>query len=203
MKGTALGSWLARDFSNRLMKLSIPMSRRNGQDIREYYGLSYHDPNFNPGKAVVPGTGKTVAQLETEGKSFGLERYQAFYSASSNVPTERHTVPSIDGACGWSSVERIANAIGVTLEWHKPVGKQSKNRDIWTAHVAEDWQPGRGGEGMMGIDWITEYRTVGSCIPYEIVRAHLPLSCREEQALWFILMGFEPYPREDDLQEVS
>jgi hypothetical protein len=138
MRGTCLGDWLAQAFSDRLLKLQIPMSRRNGEDVREYYGLSYHDPNFNPGKAVVPGTNKTVEEREKSGDSIGLERYQAFYRESSNVPTERHTVPSIDGACGWSSVERIANAIGVTLEYHPT---RSRNQSLWTAHVVEDWQP--------------------------------------------------------------
>jgi len=57
---------------------------------------------------------------------------------------------------------------------------------------------------MTGIDWIAEYRTGSNTpIPYEIVRAHLPLSYREEQALWFILMDFEPYPRTKALQEAD
>lgn len=93
---------------------------------RSLYGLTFHDPDYDPSKAVI-GTdctdrtlgdgaeGKTVEQAEQDGESFGLERYQAFYKASSKVPTERHRVPSIDGACGFSSVTRIAEAIGLRV----------------------------------------------------------------------------------------
>ena len=128
MQGTALGDWIARIFKDDLLKLEIPMSRRNGQDVQEYYGLSFHDPNYNPGSYVPEpdgiltheeDRGKTVDQLEKEGKSLGLDRYQAFYRASSSVPTERHTVPLIDGACGMSSVEKIINAIGFELAYLK------------------------------------------------------------------------------------
>jgi hypothetical protein len=104
------------------------VDRHDGKVVSEgryFYGLSFHDPNFDPGKAVI-GTdcddrtmtnngeakGKTVEQAEKDGETIGLERYQAFYRASSKVPTERHTVPLIDGACGFSSVERIMKAIG-------------------------------------------------------------------------------------------
>ena len=135
MKGTALGNWVAGRFSDELMKLEIPMSRRNGEDVQEYYGLSYHDPKFDPGKAVIGdgaddrtigknAEGKTVEQAEADGESLGLERYQAFYRASSRVPTERHTVPLIDGACGFSSVERIINALGYELEYVHQTAKE-------------------------------------------------------------------------------
>lgn len=93
------------------------------------YGLTFHDPNYDPGKAVigkdcsdrtltkddVGSEGKTVADAEKSGNSFGLERLQAAYKASSKFATKRHTIPSIDGACGISSVMKIANAIGISL----------------------------------------------------------------------------------------
>jgi hypothetical protein len=115
MEGTVLGSWIARVFSPELLKLD-----------KEYYGLTFHDPNYDPGKAIISkdcldrtlsgkSEGKTVEQAEKDGESLGLERYQAFYMASSPVPTETHTVPWIDGACGKSSVEKIINAIGFKL----------------------------------------------------------------------------------------
>ncbi|RPI52623.1 MAG: hypothetical protein EHM49_05270 [Deltaproteobacteria bacterium] len=97
MEGTALGNWIARAFKNELLKLKIPMHRRNGQDVQEYYGLSFHDPN---------------------------------YGASSKVPTERHTVPLIDGACGKSSVENILNAIGLELVYLKGTRNLSLYRMI-------------------------------------------------------------------------
>lgn len=111
---------------------------RTVDDGRYFYGLTFHDPDFDPGKAVIGrdasdrtfggAEGETVEQAEAAGKSLGLERYQAFYSASSKVPTSRHTVPSIDGACGFSSVERIMAAIGLKLEWIK---QRSRKTDLY------------------------------------------------------------------------
>jgi hypothetical protein len=112
MQGTCLGSWLACHAKDRLLKLK-----------QEFYGLTFQDPDFDPGKAVVGegcddrtfderGKGKTVEQAEQDGDSVGLERYQAVYRASSKLPSERHTIPHIDGACGFSCVERIGNAVG-------------------------------------------------------------------------------------------
>jgi hypothetical protein len=63
--------------------------------------------------------------------SFGLERLQAAYSASSKTPTKRHTVPNIDGACGFRCVEDIAKAIGLRLE---RVRTRGKSQSIYTLH---------------------------------------------------------------------
>jgi len=113
-------------------------------DGRYFYGLTFHDPNYDPSKAVIgvdctdrtlshdDHEGETVEQAEDAGVSFGLERYQAFYSASSKVPTERHTVPLIDGACGMSSVEKIAQAIGLSLEWLP--GRKNRKDDLYLLH---------------------------------------------------------------------
>lgn len=97
-------------------------------DGRCFYGLTFHDPDFDPGKAII-GTdatdrtlgkdakGKTVEDAEKNGVSVGLERYQAFYQASSSTPDATHRVPLIDGGCGFSAVEKIMDAIGLKLEW--------------------------------------------------------------------------------------
>jgi hypothetical protein len=90
----------------------------DGQTIsygRYFYGLTFHDPDFNPGKAKIGAEGKTVEQAEKDGESLGLERYQAFYRASSRVADKQHRIPRIDGACGFDSVLRILNAIGLSL----------------------------------------------------------------------------------------
>ena len=95
-------------------------------DGRYFYGLTFHDPDYDPGKAVIGkdcsdrtlgdgAVGKTVEQAETAGVSFGLERYQAIYSSSSKVPTARHTFVSVDGGCGFDSVRKIAEAIGLSV----------------------------------------------------------------------------------------
>lgn len=99
------------------------------QDGRSFYGLTFHDPNYDASKAVIgrdcsdrtlthpdgSSEGKTVGEAEAAGVSVGLERLQATYKASSKHATERHTVPSIDGGCGESCVLDVARAIGITL----------------------------------------------------------------------------------------
>lgn len=127
MRGTCLGDYVARAYSDRLKAL----------DGARFYGLTFHDPDFDPGKAPVegpgmfgsPATGRTVEEREKAGESLGLERYQAFYRASSKHATKRHTVPLIDGACGFSSVERIMEAIHLRLERVRT--KESKSEDVY------------------------------------------------------------------------
>jgi hypothetical protein len=113
MEGTVIGNYIARRFSAELCKLSIPHTTRNGEPVQEYYDLTFRDPNYNPASALVEG--ETVEAREAAGKSLGLERYQAFHSDTSRVPTERHTVPMIDGGCGLRAVEEIIRAVGCTL----------------------------------------------------------------------------------------
>jgi hypothetical protein len=109
---------------------------------RYFYGLTYHDPNYDPADAVIgidasdrtiggEAKGMTVGEAEAAGKSLGLERYQAIYSASSKHPTKRHTVPSIDGGCGMRCVEDIAKTIGITLEY---VPTRKKHDSIYILH---------------------------------------------------------------------
>lgn len=124
MQGTCLGDFIARKYADRLNKLKINKTAKYKDG--HLYGLSYHDPNYDPGKATIEG--ETIEEREKAGKSLGLERYQEFYSASSKVPTKRHVVPSIDGACGISSVQRIIEAIDLQLEY---VPVQSKNLTIY------------------------------------------------------------------------
>ena len=104
MKGVALANWMEKEFKAELLKLT-----------REFYGLSFHVPDYDPGKAVI--NGQTVEEREKEGKTIGLERYQSFYSASSKIPTKRHTIPLLDGGCGFSCIENILTAIGYKLRY--------------------------------------------------------------------------------------
>lgn len=111
-----------------------------------FYGLTFHDPNYDPGKAVIgeavhdrtlgtEGAGLTVSEAEARGVSLGLERYQAIYAASSRWHTERHTVPSIDGACGMSSVQAIGRAIGLTFQ---DMRTRSRNISVILLTVEDD-----------------------------------------------------------------
>ena len=97
MKGTCFGSWIEKEFKKDLLKFK-----------QDFYGLTYHDPNWQPSKEII--------KREEEGKSLGLERYQDFYKQSSKLPTEKNTIPQIDGACGFRSVEKILNHLGLNIE---------------------------------------------------------------------------------------
>jgi hypothetical protein len=137
MEGTVLGNWIARAFNDELLKLEMPTYTINREEARGFYGLSFHDPNFDPGKAKPPygppvfgkegDEEKTIEELEAENKSLGLERYQAFYAASSPVPTERHTVPLLDGACGKSEMLKVLAALGYFLQFIS----ERKNNSTW------------------------------------------------------------------------
>lgn len=150
MKGTALGDFIARNYADRLRrrisaepvpcdgcegrgyypisdgsKVECHRCGGTGKRVPEYYGLSFHDPDYDPGKAIITtGFGgdpldkpMTVEEAEKAGESLGLDRYQAFHSASTKFPDEKHRIPLIDGACGFSSVEKIAEAIGLHIEY--------------------------------------------------------------------------------------
>jgi len=104
MQGTCLADYIAAQYANRLL-----------DNNEEFYGLSYEDPTFDPGKAVLPD-GRTLEEQEASGMSLWLLRCQAWDQATSRKPTERHTVPIIDGGCGFSAVERIIGAIGLRLQ---------------------------------------------------------------------------------------
>ena len=96
MQGTCLGDWIAKEFEKGLLKFK-----------QDFYGLTYHNPNWQP-------TDETIEKEKKDG-FVGLARYQDFYKQSSKLPTEKHTIPQIDGACGFSSVEKILNNLGFKI----------------------------------------------------------------------------------------
>ncbi len=96
MIGTCLGSWAEKQFSSELLKLK-----------KEFYGLTYHDPNWKPSDQCLE-----IEKNDELSKLTGLAQYQDFYKQSSKVPTDKHIVPLIDGACGVESVKKILSAIG-------------------------------------------------------------------------------------------
>lgn len=99
MEGTVLGNYIAYAFADKLMKLTEPC---------QFGNLTYHNPNWKPTQDTL--------DKEQAGESFGLERYQDFYKQSSKVPTEVHTIPMIDGTCGFSTVTQLMEKIGLTLK---------------------------------------------------------------------------------------
>ncbi len=108
MVGTCFGDWVAATFVPQLNKLTT-----------KFYGLTFHDPNFDAAKVVVKETGRTVEEMEKAGTSLGLDRYQQTMWASSPVPTATHTEPQIDGGCGLDAVRTIFEAIGGKIKWVK------------------------------------------------------------------------------------
>lgn len=132
--GTVVGNWISSTFPKELCKLK-----------KEFYGLRFYDPKYDPLDAVLEkcddiftahnDVGKTFRQIQSEGKVVDLDIIRACYRASSEIATKRHTVPSIDGACGFSSVLKIFHAIGLTLR--KLHGGRKSKTEIY---LIEKWE---------------------------------------------------------------
>ncbi len=73
MEGSCFGDWIA-SHKHRLRRLRD-----------SYYGLTWHDPNYNPNQAIVDG--QIIAEAEKGGAFVDLDRYQAFFKESSPLPT--------------------------------------------------------------------------------------------------------------------
>lgn len=141
MRGTVLGKFIATEFNDKLLTIPMQRTTRHGDKETGFYGLTFHDPTYDPGKAIIEkpcelmggNAGDTVEQREKAGESIGLERYQAFYKASSPIPTEKHKVALIDGACGEDAVRKIITAMGYDLERIS----DKKSEDIYILSVAK------------------------------------------------------------------
>lgn len=101
MQGTALAQFIESEFKEELVK-----TIKN-----EYYGLCFFDPNWKPSAECLEQEKKDELTKLT-----GLARYQDFYKQTSKIPTKKHILPTINGACGVNSVERILNALGYVFK---------------------------------------------------------------------------------------
>ena len=102
LEGTALGSFIELHLVKYLKK-KIKTKRT---------GLAWQNPNWK-----VP---EEILKQEQEGKSLGLERYQAFHSSKSDILTEKHTVPILDGGRGSDLMKDIISDCGLSIvEIHK------------------------------------------------------------------------------------
>jgi hypothetical protein len=110
MEGTALGLWVQAAFAEELVKTVTT----------EFYGLCFANPHWKP-------SDETLAK-EKEMGFIGLDRYRDFYSQTSKVPTEKHIIPLIDGACGKSEVIKIINHLGYAMEY---IPVRNKNLTIY------------------------------------------------------------------------
>jgi hypothetical protein len=117
------------------------------QDGRSFYGLSFYDPNYDVMTARLErcddtftkpeDVGKTFRELEKEGKIIDLDVLRRWHKETSKHATERHTVPTIDGACGFSCVMDILKALGLTLRQVV----NTKRLDVYVIEEIKELQP--------------------------------------------------------------
>ena len=101
MKGTALGNWIARKFEKELLKFN-----------KSYDGLTFQDPKYQPSKECLKEEEKDELT-----KLLGSARLRDFHKQSSSLPTEKHTIPQLDGACGFESMTSILNNMNYYLKY--------------------------------------------------------------------------------------
>lgn len=101
MTGTALGIWIARKFQKELLKFD-----------KKFYGLKYYNPDWKPSTECIEAEEKDELTKLT-----GLARYQDFYKQSSDLPTEKHTKATLDGACGFDCMRNVLEEIGHKLKY--------------------------------------------------------------------------------------
>lgn len=131
MKGAALGNFIARAYAYRLVALTLDdypelaQWQKDRGEARKLSGLRFYDPGFNPSAVTVTADmvdgcfikAGDVGKPLSESGDVGLMTLRAAYKNSSPIPTARHVVPCIDGACGVSSVEKIMAAVGLSLRF--------------------------------------------------------------------------------------
>lgn len=111
MKGTSFSQWLETKYQDRLLALFK-------SDIE-----SINDSDY--------------IQYKNEKKVLRKE-CNSFYGAI--IVREKDTFKIVlDGACGFSSMDNIARAIGINLKWNAR-SNSLKNNDLYTAIINKDWK---------------------------------------------------------------
>lgn len=110
MQGTSFAQWLESDFQTELCLLFA-------NDIKEIEANKEARSYTNKGIAIkhMPGTG-----------FYGATVYQNTKNLSVRI--------GLDGACGFDSMKRIAEAIGIKLQWN-PESDKYKNHSYYTAII--------------------------------------------------------------------
>lgn len=107
MQGTAFGEWIQNAYQDRLKKLCYDNGINEQMPVRTYTGKN----------------GTTYS-------SYILKNYYGLtltnHGGLDNV--------TLDGGCGMSSMQKIAEAIGITLKWNKESDKY-KNHSFYTAFI--------------------------------------------------------------------
>lgn len=105
MQGTAFGEWLQNAYQTELVKFM------NDNGINELPPCnSYETKNGTIRRYELPG----------------------YYGMSLHVGPKGDVKVYLDGACGFSSIQRIAESIGIKLQWNKESDKY-KNHSFYTA----------------------------------------------------------------------
>jgi len=122
MRGTVFATWMCDAFKDELCALKpkdFPENSPGRKHPRSFYGLSFHNPNYDPSKAVIKtdkGVEMTLEDAEKAGELVLLQRYQAFFAASSPTPSKVFTEPYMNGSCGYDCVKNVMHAIGLEME---------------------------------------------------------------------------------------
>lgn len=74
-----------------------------------------------------------IATFQTSGKTFDYAKKSGFYGAMLTRKADRAGIV-LDGACGFESMKRIAEAIGIKLQWNKESDRY-KNSSFYTAII--------------------------------------------------------------------
>lgn len=107
MQGTSFGEWLQNAYQSRLFKLMLDIGINEMPPCNSY------------------------STAKGEVKRYELSGY---YGMNLQVYPDGKTVVYLDGGCGMSSMQKIAEAIGITLKWNKESDKY-KNHSFYTAFI--------------------------------------------------------------------
>lgn len=111
MKGTSLGEWLQKEYQTELCQLF-------SNEIK-YLEVDNAARSYNTEE------GAKIKYIKAE-KFYGAIIYQNTKNLSVSV--------SLDGACGFESMQRIAEAIGIQIKWN-PMSNEFKNHSFYTASI--------------------------------------------------------------------
>lgn len=109
MQGTSLAQWLTNDYQDELTALFA-------------------------NELIELDNSTTARTYESNGHVVKFATSELYYGTTLYVDRGTYRV-SLDGGCGFNSIERIANAIGIKLQWN-PESNRYKNHTYYTAIIA-------------------------------------------------------------------
>lgn len=119
MQGTCLANWLAKSYENSLIELSLKSILNAG--IKHASELP---SQYCKGSELI----KYTNDLK-DGNNRSLYGFTYYF----NLTTNKCFI-GLDGACGFSSIQYIGEAIGIKLQWNK-ASDRYKNSTFYTAMI--------------------------------------------------------------------